>query len=910
MNKGESFFKQGIQFFESEQYEQAVACLVQAYEHSYEKEHILDILYNCFIIPNEQEFRYKYNSAAHTRIAYEECMLDFIPVSDVCFYIFNREEAKFEGLIELEDKPVRGTNVRFDSILYTDIWDIRQILPDLHENYWGTVYILLNGQEAKFASFFKLPHFHELYLENVVVFPNEKYMQIFFEEYEEFYLPKQLVTNQTAKYLNQIHRLHENRVKNIDTDRKNIFLSICILSFRNHSVAVQNALQLLKCPYDSEIEILILQNRPKEYEQIKDARVRFCELENGDGYASAIWKALELVQGQYAVFMYETDSMIVDELEKYLSFIKAHAVSGVFLESGDGEIFSRLPEKESAKGYDALRALSEQQYLTGITYNMKLFRSISSLDFMDKVKENRLLEEYTHICIATLLCRFSSCATTGMLLWKTKSKESLHERKDEILEKQKKAFLEFRSRNILPEVYKRNMELRNGKNELDYIYDLLSGAVMKKNDLFECLLLKQQYMGRCFMNGIRPHIEDVWNHSAYFMQAMQETLNMNYSKIPLQERNADFIVIAAAQLLSVRHAPTRIILEICRLIEKYLQKQVFLMIEITVTEEEKCWDLGFFGHEVNYTKTLTGNFGYPYNGDTYYGYQVILAHQNIREMKQVMQHLYQKKPYCVWCFGGIPAFAGAMRQFTTMVYTQFNEGYPGFVTDIVVNYFERAAASYPEEKNFLLEHNVIIQDINIGMNSYQKSSGKLKRSSFDIPEDAFCIGIAGNRLHSDCTDAFLNVLKKIVQIHTAKKICLIFIGETSEAFEKKVAEYVTESEQLRFIGYQKEFAEAVALIDLLAATPGLGNGGAGVTAMNEGKPVVCLNSGDIAACTGDDFQCGDITQYPEMIRRYIEDEDYYEMQSKKVQKQFESLLVQDEEIAVQIKNVLEMVKET
>ena len=47
-----------------------------------------------------------------------------------------------------------------------------------------------------------------------------------------------------------------------------------------------------------------------------------------------------------------------------------------------------------------------------------------------------------------------------------------------------------------------------------------------------------------------------------------------------------------------------------------------------------------------------------------------------------------------------------------------------------------------------------------------------------------------------------------------------------------------------------------------------------------------------------------------MIRRYIEDEDYYEMQSKKVQKQFESLLVQDEEIAVQIKNVLEMVKET
>ena len=48
----------------------------------------------------------------------------------------------------------------------------------------------------------------------------------------------------------------------------------------------------------------------------------------------------------------------------------------------------------------------------------------------------------------------------------------------------------------------------------------------------------------------------------------------------------------------------------------------------------------------------------------------------------------------------------------------------------------------------------------------------------------------------------------------------------------------------------------------------------------------------------------------EAMRLPDEDEDYYEMQSKKVQKQFESLLVQDEEIAVQIKNVLEMVKET
>lgn len=98
------------------------------------------------------------------------------------------------------------------------------------------------------------------------------------------------------------------------------------------------------------------------------------------------------------------------------------------------------------------------------------------------------------------------------------------------------------------------------------------------------------------------------------------------------------------------------------------------------------------------------------------------------------------------------------------------------------------------------------------------------------------------------------------------------------------------------------------MIDLLAATPGLGNGGAGVAAMNEGKPVVCLKTGDIVSCAGEDFQCDDISQYPAIIKRYVEDKAYYDMQSKKAENQFERLLIGDAEIAVQIKDVLEAVK--
>lgn len=91
-NIGEFYFNQGISCFEAGQYEDAVRNLIEAYHLGYQKEQILENIYNCFILPNEAEFRenYRKGSAEFVQLPFEACTLDFIPVSESRFYIFDK----------------------------------------------------------------------------------------------------------------------------------------------------------------------------------------------------------------------------------------------------------------------------------------------------------------------------------------------------------------------------------------------------------------------------------------------------------------------------------------------------------------------------------------------------------------------------------------------------------------------------------------------------------------------------------------------------------------------------------------------------------------------------------------------------------------------------------------------------
>lgn len=202
MNQGELYCRRGMEYLKAGQYAEAVSDLIAAYESEYEKELILESLYECFIRPSEQKFQenYKKNSKGISQMPYQECILDFIPVSDTRFYIFDKEEQKFCGLFELGEISLPEKKTECNGVLYTDTWDIREMCSDLKEKKYDVLYILPEDVERRFLSFCKLPKFKKLYLENAIIFQNEASMIRYFEENLSRRLPDALVTEKKEKY--------------------------------------------------------------------------------------------------------------------------------------------------------------------------------------------------------------------------------------------------------------------------------------------------------------------------------------------------------------------------------------------------------------------------------------------------------------------------------------------------------------------------------------------------------------------------------------------------------------------------------------------------------------------------------------------------------------------------------------
>ena len=246
-----------------------------------------------------------------------------------------------------------------------------------------------------------------------------------------------------------------------------------------------------------------------------------------------------------------------------------------------------------------------------------------------------------------------------------------------------------------------------------------------------------------------------------------------------------------------------------------------------------------------------------------------------------------------------------MREFTTVIYTGLNQGYRGVPSDIAVNYFPKSPVENKEERRFLQERGVVVKDISINF-SYNRSTGKMKRADYNIPNDAFCLAVVGNRLSDDCSEAFLCAMRQILE--REPDCYLIFIGDEGDSFEEYIKERVGFPEQLRFLGFQKELCEALRMIDLFVNPPRLGGGTGGIIAMNEGKPVIALKAGDVASFVGEGFVCESLDGYQELILRYKYDSEFYRSQSEAAEKRAQEKVTTDADIANMIRNLIETVE--
>lgn len=425
---GELFYQKAVLHFQLGQYQDAAENFIMAYGEGESRENILENLYQCFILPNEEEFQrnYRENAKGLCKLAYEQLAIDFIPVSDTRYYLFDKERQEFAGcwdLLESFPEEEEEEEPELATVLVANQWDVRRMLSLLKKKNWRVIYWVMNEEMEKFASFFKLPGMKERLTDRLLLFESDAMLRSYFQTYSNVYLPKQFMTDDNDKYMKMLRGIHEERIHDTSRKRENVLLSICIPTYNRGKIALENVKELLQLNYDSELEIVVSVNGTngdadyQELMELRDSRLTCFAFEENQGYFSNFLKVLELAHGSFAMLASDQDELIQQNLEHFLKLLYNHMDAAELTTEGYGPNFAGYPTDLIKKGGQAFLFAVDNVYITGKCYNMNMIRQLNALAEVDALKENLFCLHYPQNVLSMYLACHGDTVSSGIRLW-------------------------------------------------------------------------------------------------------------------------------------------------------------------------------------------------------------------------------------------------------------------------------------------------------------------------------------------------------------------------------------------------------------------------------------------------------------------------------------------------------------
>ncbi|MCM1256283.1 MAG: glycosyltransferase [Roseburia sp.] len=434
---GRLLYQEAVLFFENGDYENAVLRFIGAYHESESREQIMQILYDCFITPNELEFEetYQRNQARYLNVSYEELSLDFIPVAENVYYIFDKEEQEFKGRVDCNKERIsRKEEIadRFNDYLFGDTWDLREILPISLTNPQQTS-VLISSDIRKTASFGKLPLFFENYMSNIRIFDCKEEFERCYREKTELYIPKQLIAGESGVNLQKsILDLHSYRTSHMDLSRDNIFLSVCIPSLNRGHKVLEAVSIFVDSIYDAEIEVIVSNNGStknregyKAIEKMKDSRLVYHEFSENQGFLGNICKVLSMAKGKFAVLCSDEDRVLLENLPYYLDVLRSNPDIGMLMsrfwnydstwKDDDKEVINYISVDKYGLG--GMFCAMTKNYITGTIYNTDIMRQENVLEKAMNCRENLYVQIYPHLFINMLMTCRHDYVISNIKLW-------------------------------------------------------------------------------------------------------------------------------------------------------------------------------------------------------------------------------------------------------------------------------------------------------------------------------------------------------------------------------------------------------------------------------------------------------------------------------------------------------------
>lgn len=397
------------QKFQEGKYDEALEGFVLAYCKGYEREWILENIYACYVDGNQQEFQDAYGKQNfENKIAYEDCMLDFIPYKDGEYYIFDKGISEFRGKFSIHELESTQPDELLQKMEYSAAalemdwnWnDVKHILTDAKKR---NIYAICHDM-ARCMSFWKIPELEE-YLKNVRVFSNHQELQSYFHQNTAVYLPLILYGNEKEK--NELIRIleqeHQYRLTPEGRNTENVLLTIAIPTANRGNLLLKRMENLLQMHYDAEIEIAISKNGEGVYQdeydevgRIPDARILYYDHHKGLRPTVNWHYTVEMSHGKYVLFVSDEDDVVIEALEHYLRLLTDYPEVSVMRAKSAFQGSHIQKRKYGKKGLEAFEIMFlGQNYLSGLMFRREDFLQEDLLRF-EKNTDNVFYNYYPH----------------------------------------------------------------------------------------------------------------------------------------------------------------------------------------------------------------------------------------------------------------------------------------------------------------------------------------------------------------------------------------------------------------------------------------------------------------------------------------------------------------------------------
>ena len=355
----------------------------------------------------------------------------------------------------------------------------------------------------------------------------------------------------------------------------------------------------------------------------------------------------------------------------------------------------------------------------------------------------------------------------------------------------------------------------------------------------------------------------------------EKTLKTKYDYIPIERRNRKRIIIATEHILSTLHAPTKIVLNFAYALRKELEYEVMLITcpsDGVLSEEEWYGAISMNSIETFKTEPLE----VAYKGEVFYGYQMNMTIDSIRNYHMMIKLIHEWNPLFVFSMGMVNPIIELAGKFTTLVAMRMAINCPVSEGEILIRLSE-VQGEEEEYKNSLTSgQKQIFLEEKIPV-IIEKNDIVFTRQELGLPQDKFLIAIVGNRLDSEIDIEFVQIMKDIIE--KTQEVVFVFIGEVS-----KIKEYFLEdvfNERIHYLGYCRNLMGVYSVMNLYLNPKRRGGGYSGVMAIASGVPCITLPDCDVAFNVGDEFVVQNEEYMINTVCRYVEDKKFY--MKKKIQ---------------------------